>query len=189
MRLSHCMIRPLSMLALLSLTFGVSCTTMPPPHTRQAVSEREDVLLQQAEMRRLSGRIEGVELEVERLLRTVNQLQTEQTQWIRSQQQQMETRLTALESQLQALDAARESDRKAIIEQLTTTVAELLREQRGAGGTRAASGYGYEHTVGAGETLSHIAAAYGVTTRAIIAANNLENPDRLRIGQKLFIPE
>ncbi|MCF7838219.1 MAG: LysM peptidoglycan-binding domain-containing protein [Candidatus Marinimicrobia bacterium] len=51
------------------------------------------------------------------------------------------------------------------------------------------TGYGYEHTVQPGETLSAIAAAYKVSSRAIIDANNLTKPDFLQAGQVLFIPE
>ena len=44
------------------------------------------------------------------------------------------------------------------------------------------------HVVAAGETLSAIAARYGVTTAALVEANKLDNPDRLAIGQRLVIP-
>jgi LysM repeat protein len=40
-----------------------------------------------------------------------------------------------------------------------------------------------------GETLSEIAKAYGVSVSVIIRENNLQKPDQLRVGQKLFIPE
>jgi len=44
------------------------------------------------------------------------------------------------------------------------------------------------HVVQAGETLSVIAARYGVTVEAIVAANGLVDPDVLRVGQRLAIP-
>jgi LysM repeat protein len=44
------------------------------------------------------------------------------------------------------------------------------------------------HVVVAGETLRTIAAQYGVTVDAIIAANNIVNPDRIFYGQRLTIP-
>ncbi len=43
------------------------------------------------------------------------------------------------------------------------------------------------HRVKSGETLGAIAAKYRVSTRAIIQWNNLRNPDRLSIGQRLKI--
>jgi LysM repeat protein len=44
------------------------------------------------------------------------------------------------------------------------------------------------HTVKAGETLSTIAAKYGVKASAIATANNIRDPNRIRVGQKLTIP-
>ncbi len=44
------------------------------------------------------------------------------------------------------------------------------------------------HIVQAGETLFLIAQQYGVTVDAIILANDLSNPDMLRVGQRLIIP-
>jgi murein DD-endopeptidase MepM/ murein hydrolase activator NlpD len=44
------------------------------------------------------------------------------------------------------------------------------------------------HTIKRGETLSQIAADYGVTVKAIVDANGLENPSLIVTGQKLIIP-
>lgn len=44
------------------------------------------------------------------------------------------------------------------------------------------------HRVRKGETLSHIARRYGVSVRALIIANNIKNPRRLRVGKVLVIP-
>jgi LysM repeat protein len=48
---------------------------------------------------------------------------------------------------------------------------------------------GLYHTVERGDILSKIAVKYGVSVDAIIEANEIENPDRLKVGQKLFIPQ
>lgn len=45
-----------------------------------------------------------------------------------------------------------------------------------------------EYTVKSGDSLSKIAAKAKTSMRAIIKASSLENPDRLRVGQKLKIP-
>jgi len=45
-----------------------------------------------------------------------------------------------------------------------------------------------EYTVVSGDTLSAIAEQFGVTVEAIVAANNLADPDELAIDQKLIIP-
>lgn len=44
------------------------------------------------------------------------------------------------------------------------------------------------HTVRRGETLSEIAARYGVGTETLAAVNGLDRPDLLRVGQRLRIP-
>ncbi|MCY4526900.1 MAG: LysM domain-containing protein [Anaerolineaceae bacterium] len=44
------------------------------------------------------------------------------------------------------------------------------------------------HVVRSGETLYDIALTYGLTTSALINANDLPDPDRLEVGQELLIP-
>ena len=53
---------------------------------------------------------------------------------------------------------------------------------------RTSSLSGYEHKVEAGQTLSEIAKAYGVSMKKIIEANKLKG-DVIRVGQILFIPD
>jgi LysM repeat protein len=47
---------------------------------------------------------------------------------------------------------------------------------------------GGTYTVQPGDELKHIAATYNVSIWKIIAANNIPNPDGLKIGQELHIP-
>ena len=44
------------------------------------------------------------------------------------------------------------------------------------------------HIVQAGESLSRIAARYGVTLQALVTANNIANPNQIFVGQSLRIP-
>lgn len=44
------------------------------------------------------------------------------------------------------------------------------------------------YTVASGDSLGHIAQKHGVTRRDLIRLNNLNEPDKLRVGQKLNIP-
>ncbi|MGB1718872.1 MAG: LysM peptidoglycan-binding domain-containing protein, partial [Candidatus Latescibacterota bacterium] len=46
----------------------------------------------------------------------------------------------------------------------------------------------YEYEVQQSDNLSSIAQAFGVSTRTIIAANSLRNPNRIYPGQRLYIP-
>ncbi len=180
-------------LATMPLLLGVTSCVTPyqDQRARQEVREREDILILREEMRRLSGRVETLELELEQVYRDVETQKTESQRSQRAQRDQVDQRLTGIEQRVDTVDRARIRDREEIVEQLSATMAQLIRQHAASAPASrpAPSGYGYEHVVGAGETLSHIAAAYGVTTRAIIDANNISNPDRLRVGQRLFIPE
>lgn len=44
------------------------------------------------------------------------------------------------------------------------------------------------YTVKKGDTLSGIASRYGVPLADIIKANNIANPDKIYVGQKIIIP-
>lgn len=45
------------------------------------------------------------------------------------------------------------------------------------------------HTVQPGDTMINIARRYGVTVEAIIAANNISNPNHIEVGMTLLIPQ
>lgn len=59
--------------------------------------------------------------------------------------------------------------------------------QRGRTEERVASG-GSHHRVRAGDTLSSIAARYGVSPESLARANGISDPRRLQVGQSLRIP-
>lgn len=44
------------------------------------------------------------------------------------------------------------------------------------------------HTVRTGETLSEIAASYGVATADLMALNGISNPNQIRVGEALILP-
>jgi LysM repeat protein len=89
--------------------------------------------------------------------------------------------LKTLEARIEAVDAARQKDKQAIIDQLAKELANL-------GGTKPTPVTGTEHEVRSGETLTSIAKQYGVTIAELRKANNLTG-DALRIGQKLVVPK
>jgi LysM repeat protein len=93
--------------------------------------------------------------------------------------------LQALEARVRALDAAREADKKAIIDQLAKELATM----GGAHGATppSVSADSTEHVVQKGETLTSIAKNCGVTIADLRKANNLAS-DSLKVGQKLMIP-
>lgn len=61
--------------------------------------------------------------------------------------------------------------------------------QLGAVPSPTASAQGRTYTVQKGDELRHIAANYGVSIWRIIDTNDVPNPDSLRVGQVLRIPD
>jgi LysM repeat protein len=58
----------------------------------------------------------------------------------------------------------------------------------GAAAPAASSGQARNYTVQRGDTMSSIAVKFGVTVKALQAANNITNPDKITVGQVLKIP-
>jgi uncharacterized protein YcbK (DUF882 family) len=50
-------------------------------------------------------------------------------------------------------------------------------------------GKGVYHTLERGETLWHIAKTYGVSIKLLKKVNKLKNPDMIRAGARIFVPE
>ncbi len=105
-----------------------------------------------------------------------------------SDARKLTTQLTTLKKEIVAVDMARREDRKIIVDEITARVAEMMKQLAPAAAS-IRSQSGYEHTVQPRQTLSEIAAHYKVTTDRIVEANKLANPNSIRVGQKLFIPD
>jgi nucleoid-associated protein YgaU len=178
------------------------CYTLPDPRAQQAARAREDQLIRQEREARQEGRFQSLELEVQQLRAEVDRLrqQTAASAEDRARLAQIED----LTRRLRELEARREKDRQEIIDTLSKKIADLVGRSGGGsnttsarkpatggatGGSSGGSKYGYEHVVKTGEALSAIASAYGVSVKAILDANSLTDPNKLRVGQKLFIPE
>lgn len=112
---------------------------------------------------------------------------------VREQTARNESVFTSLSSRLDEQVRSQTALRRELTEDLSTRMAEVLRTQQRAAPATRASGrtraeVGYEHEVQSGETLSEIARAYGVSSQDIMQANQLRDPNVLRVGQTLFIP-
>jgi len=111
----------------------------------------------------------------------------------REQTSRNDAALDAVSSRLDEQERAQRALRQELTADLSSRMEELIRTQvRAAGAGQRTRGsraeVGYEHEVQSGETLSEIARAYGVSSQDIMQANDLRNPDVLRVGQTLFIP-
>lgn len=102
--------------------------------------------------------------------------------------------LQTLEARIKAIDNARENDKKVILDTLAKELEAISRGKpvtRGGSGstsTNTTTSDGTEHIVQKGETLTVIAKAAGVSVEALKKANNIVNPDELKVGQRLTIP-
>jgi LysM repeat protein len=168
---------------------STGCATYENQRVAQQTREREDVLLLQERVRQLDGRLEGIEMELQQLYRDITAQNRALEQTRQEVNQNVDRQLQTLASQVQQLQQSRQADKQEIINSLTATIQQMIAASGQSSRRAASSGYGYEHTVQPGETLSQIAQAYGVTSKAIIDANQLANPNMLRVGQTLFVPE
>ena len=157
--------------ALLAATLlSTGCQTTQ--QARTSMRANEDRLLEQENQRRLTGRLETLEMEISRISRELDTLQTQ------------------LAARCAAIERKSEEDKRELVNRLSAQLEKLIKQATPAPApASAAGGYGFEHTVRPGETLSTIAAAYGASVKKVIEVNQLKNPDRLSVGQTLFIPE
>jgi len=159
----------------------------------QMQQQRSDNEIIMEDLRRMRARIEVMEQDMQRLANQHNSSLSDQTRSQSSQIQGINASLDELQKRIQQVDAARESDKREIVDSLSKKISAVLSSQsssRSSSSTprRSTSNEGYEHTVQPGETLSAIAKAYGVRPDDITQANNLKSADLLRVGQKLFVP-
>lgn len=152
---------------------------------QRALQER----LQQQQMaeyrQRIQMQLEDTDLRLAESQQQVQQLRAElSTRPGAAELERLENRIGALEQIIQRMEIQRAKDREEMIEILSQRIASVLSQQQ----SQRAAASGRTHEVARGETLSAIAAAYRVSSRAIIQANNLSNPDNLRVGQQLTIP-
>lgn len=151
--------------------------------SKQRMREQSDVERLQSEVVRLRERVDAAGAGQQDVYRRMEDLQGGRDDRLRD----IESRLAALEKALSAAEAARAADRQQTIDELSRRMAGIMRAQPAGGGSRGVSGV--EHVVQPGQTLSAIAAAYDVRIDAIMKANNLQNPNAIRAGQKLIVPD
>ena len=151
----------------------------------QTISQTLGVL--DEKVSKIAAQAEDLQFRYQQLQKTIEKLQTDLVELRKSVATAggvSPAELKTLEDRIAGVDAARQKDRQAIIEQ-------LAKELSGAGSGKTAppaTGDGKEHVVQKGETLSSIAKTYGVTVGDLRKVNSLTGND-IKIGQKLAIPK
>jgi len=166
------------------------CTTVPSAEQRMQAGVLTDLHNIHEDLNKINGRQDQLEATNDELRQQVRSLAA-------AGNSDMEKRFAAVEAKLQAIDVAREADKREMIAKLSQTIADVINGHRGpverssAGAASAAgraSAGGTEHIVKAKESLSQIAHECGVTVEALMAANGLKNSNIVRVGQRLIIP-
>jgi len=112
---------------------------------------------------------------------------------LKSENETLRKEIARLEGLIQKLDAAREQNRKAIVEEVSKELGTFrktmaIESSKSAPLPKPVFEEAYEHVVKKGEYLAAIAEAYGVTVAQIKEANQLKS-NELKAGQTLLIPK
>lgn len=146
---------------------GCETIQLQTPTTRARAAEDQRIV--QENQRRVAGRLETMEMELARVSRDLDTLRVQ------------------LENRCAAIEQKSEQDKREMVARVGGELDKLIKQTAAAPAPGGASGI--EHTVRPGETLSTIAAAYGVQVKTLIEVNKIQNPNVLSVGQKLFIPQ
>ena len=192
----------LQRLAVLAPLLAGGCVTFYDPQAEQqeALRQRQQATALQDRFDRMNTRIESLQEEVGRLRADMERQRTDQGRAGSAEVQGVRESVDDLNRRLAAESAARERDRKVILDSVASMLKSSATPPRStvstSGGRRTStgtsagsgSGRGLLHKVEAGETVSAIATAYKVSSAAVLEANGLKNPNQLRVGQELVIP-
>ena len=136
---------------------------------------------------RLQAEVEAIQFRQQKLQEDVENLHTQLAELRRQPGGVTAADLDALSTKLKAIDTARERDKQIILDTLSKELASIA-SGRPASTTPAAAGSAV-HEVKAGDTLSSIAKAHGISVDALVKANSIPDPNNLHVGQKLTIPK
>ena len=154
------------------------------PAEDQTIGQQVSILDER--LSKLRADVDALQANERQIQQDIKQLQAQLVEIRQSGPSASVNDLQALEVRVKALDAAREADKKAIIDQLAKELAAMSGSRAAA--TQPSGGMGgNEYTVQKGDTLTLIAKNKGVTVAELRKANNLTS-DSLKVGQKLIIP-
>lgn len=168
------------------------CVMVPDENEPPAASQAEVQYLRE-EMRRMNDRLQASEAQVGDIQRAAYSAEASRPATASSAEvAALREQIEILRRQIRELDAARAADKREIYDDISKKVAEIVKKSIPAAPApqkKSSQQTGYEHVVQTGETLSAIAQAYGVRMDTILKANNIQNANSIRVGQKLFIPD
>lgn len=172
---------------LIFATLGVLsvATASSVPAQDQTIGQQVSILDERVS--KLRADVDAIQANQQQIQQDLKQVQAQIADLHQSGPSASVNDLQALEARVKALDAARETDKKAIIDQLAKELAAMSGSHGGSPATTAGAGNGNEYVVQKGDNLTLIAKNNGVTVAELRKANNLTS-DSLKVGQKLVIP-
>jgi LysM repeat protein len=159
------------------------------PAEDQTIGQQVSILDER--LSKLRADVDAIEANQQQIQQDLKQVQAQLAEVHQSGPSASANDLEALDARVKALDAARETDRKVILDQLAKELAALNGSHGGGSSTPAPStvpANGNEYVVQKGDNLTLIAKNNGVTVADLRKANNLTS-DSLKVGQKLVIPQ
>lgn len=164
--------------------FAVLWLSATPLFTQEPVA----VGVLEERLNRLRAEVEDLQFRQQKIEKQLDAILAELKELRRNAGAVSSEDLKALEAKIAAVDAARQKDNKAIVDELARQLAALAGGGKPSKASSGASADKNEHIVQKGETLSSIARTYGVSVAALKKANNLTS-DSLAVGQKLVVPK
>jgi len=175
-------------LRIVGLALACAAVTVTARGQQQTINEQLSILDERVS--KLRADVDAVQFNQQQIQQDIRQIQAQQEELRRAGPSASANDIQALDARVRALDAARENDKKVILDQLAKELAAVGGTRSGAppASSPPATSNDNEHVVQKGETLTSIAKTHGVSVAELRKANNLTS-DALKVGQKLVIPK
>ena len=156
------------------------------PAEDQTIGQQVSILDER--LSKLRADVDAMQASQQQIQQDLKQIQAQVAELHQSGPSASVNDVQALEARVKALDAARETDKKVILDQLAKELASMSGSHSGAAATPSTgAANGSEYVVQKGDTLTSVAKNNGVTIADLRKANSLSS-DSLKVGQKLVIP-
>jgi chromosome segregation ATPase len=162
----------------------------------------EDLVDLESKVFEIEARLDALEHRIEAVGENVSVLREGATEDLTGLRESVGERTDEILSRLDALEKSisdglaeerrsRTGDKNELIQMYEVLLEEVTKENEDIRARLSAlesRGVASTHVVRSGETLTTIAQDYGTTVDEIVRANEITNPNRLRVGQELVIP-
>ncbi len=177
-----------ALLKIVAVFLACVATTTTVQAEEQTVGQQLSILDER--LTKLRADVDALQFNQQQIQQDLKQVQAQLEELRRAGPSASANDIQALEARIRAVDAARENDKKVILDQLAKELAALGGSRSGASPASSppTAASGNEYVVQKGETLTSIAKSHGITVAELRKANNLTG-DALKVGQKLVIPK